>query len=99
VAKPPFLVHGGAPDLTGDTIPVTLTFPSGIETLSVSLTQNQFTFTTLLQNGQSYSVASPAQTFHPNGIIGSIVCSAINVSGTIAASNVTNIVLNCVPTP
>ena len=86
--------------MTGDTIPVTLTFPSGTETLSVSLTQNQVAFTTLLQNGQSYSVASPAQTFQlPNGIIGSIVCSAINVSGTIAASNVTNIVLNCVPTP
>jgi len=48
----------------------------------VSLTQNQFTFTTLLQNEQSYSVASPAQTFQlPNGIIGSIVCSAIKRLG------------------
>jgi collagen triple helix repeat protein len=93
-------VQGGSSALTGDTIPVTLTFPSRTETLNVSLTQTQFTFTTLLQNGQTYSVTSPAESFQlPGGVIGSIVCSAINVSGTIAGSNVTDVVLNCVTPP
>jgi len=93
-------VQGGSSSFTGDTIPVTLTFPSGTETLNVSLTQTQFTFTTLLQNGQSYSVTSPAEGFQlPNGVIGSVGCSAINVSGTIAGSNVTNVALNCVTLP
>jgi hypothetical protein len=93
-------VQGGGSQFSGDTIPVTLTYPSGTETLNVSPAQTQFTFTTLLQNGQSYSVTSPQEGFPlSGGVPGALVCSAINVSGTIASANVTNIALNCGATP
>ena len=93
-------VQGGSSELASDTIPVTLTFPSGTETLNVSLGQTQFTFATLLQTGQSYSVTSPATGFPvPGTSIPDVVCAAINVSGTIGTSNVTDITLSCVPAP
>jgi hypothetical protein len=41
---------------------------------------------------------SPAESFQLPGVIGTLVCSAINVSGTIAGGKVTDITLNCVPT-
>jgi hypothetical protein len=93
-------VEGGSSQFTGDAVPVTLTSPSGTETLNVSLSQTQFTFTTVLQTGQNYSVTSPGGSFQlPNNIPGGIVCSAINITGTVTGSNVTNIVLSCAETP
>jgi hypothetical protein len=93
-------VQGGGSQFSADIIPVTLTSPSGTEILNVSLGQAQFTFTTLLQNGQTYSVTSSQEGFPlPGGVIGDIVCSAINVSGTVNSANVTNIALTCSETP
>jgi hypothetical protein len=93
-------VQGAGSQFSGDTIPLTLTYPLGTETLNVSLGQAQFTFTTLLQNGQSYSVTSPQEGFSlPGGNPGALVCFAMNVSGTIASANVTNLALNCAVTP
>jgi hypothetical protein len=77
---------------------VTLTSGSATETLPVSLGQTQFVFNTLLQPGQSYSVSSPAETIQLPGVIGTLSCAAINVSGTMPNSNVTNIVLSCTQT-
>jgi hypothetical protein len=75
-----------------------LTSGSATETLNLSLGQTQFVFNTLLQPGQNYSVSSPAETIQLSGVVGSLVCAAINVSGTMSNSNVTDIVLQCVST-
>lgn len=90
-------VQGGSSSFSGSTVPVTLTSGSVTETLNVSLAQTQFVFNTLQQTGQSYSVSSPAESFQLPGVIGALVCSAINVGGTITGGHVTDIVLNCVP--
>lgn len=90
-------VQGGSSQFPGATVPITLTSVSGTETLNVSVGQAQFVFTTLLQNGASYSVSAPAETFQPPpGVIGVLNCSAINVNGAIVGTNVSDIVLTCV---
>jgi|HubBroStandDraft_6_1064221.scaffolds.fasta_scaffold18441_3 hypothetical protein len=91
-------VQGGSSQYAGSLIPVTLTSGSATETLNLSLGQTQFVFNTLLQPGQNYSVSSPAETIQLSGVVGSLVCAAINVSGTMSNSNVTDIVLQCVST-
>jgi hypothetical protein len=92
-------VQGGSSQLAGDTIPVTLAAGSITETLNVSLAQTQFLFSTVLQNGQTYSISSPAESFAIPGSVGGLLCPALKITGTIQGANINSIVLACAGTP